>query len=329
MPLVDPFGRTITYLRVSVTDRCNLRCEYCMPPDVEFMERSHLLTYEEIVRFLRVAVPEGIRKVRLTGGEPLARRNLVGLVGQLAAIPGLKELALSTNGVLLAPHARELQQAGLQRINISLDSLQPERFAKITRFDRWHQVMQGIEAALAAGLDPVKVNVVVMKGVNDDEIGDFARWAKREPVHVRFIEYMPIGTFDAWERSRVMTRAEVMSQLTAAVDLVPLESDWATAGPADEFRILGGRGTVGFITAVTNEFCQRCNRIRLTSDGKLRGCLLSNGEVDLREPLRSGIGDEELRGLLLQCLRQKPEKHYINDEQQLERPTYAMHQLGG
>jgi cyclic pyranopterin phosphate synthase len=193
MPLIDPFGREITYLRVSVTDRCNLRCNYCMPPDVQFMPREHLLTFEEIYRFLRVAAPMGIRKVRLTGGEPLARHDFLELVRMIGSIPDIKELALSTNAVLFAPHAQRLKEYGLQRVNISLDTLRPERFQEITGFDRWRQVMDGIEAALNMGLHPVKINCVVVRGVNDDEIEDFVAWSRRDPVHIRFIEYMPVG----------------------------------------------------------------------------------------------------------------------------------------
>jgi cyclic pyranopterin phosphate synthase len=293
------------------------------------MDKSHLLTYEEITRFLRIAAREGIRKVRITGGEPLSRREIPRLIRGLADIPEINQLALSTNAVFLEHQAEELKQAGLHRVNISLDSLQPERFKKVTGFDRWHHVMRGIEAALRADLHPVKVNCVLVGGVNDDEIPDFVAWARREPVHIRFIEYMPVGTFDTWTRESVVSRDDVLERLRAEADLIPKERDRTTAGPAEEFTIRNGRGSVGLITAVTNEFCEQCNRIRLTSDGKLRGCLMSNGELDLQAILRSGASDDDVRNLLLECIRNKPEKHYINEEEKLERPAYQMHQMGG
>jgi cyclic pyranopterin phosphate synthase len=292
------------------------------------MPKAHLLTYDEIARFLRIAGPMGIRKVRLTGGEPLARRDLTELVRMIGAIPEITELALSTNAVLFAPHAEQLKRDGLHRVNISLDTLRRDRFQQITGFDRWQQVWDGIQTALAVGLHPVKVNAVLVRGINDDEVEDFVAWTRTTPVHVRFIEYMPVGTFDQWERAKVVPIGEVLERIRSIADLEPIERERATAGPADEWRVVGGAGSVGVITAVTSEFCEACNRIRLTSDGKLRGCLLSNGELDLRENMRAGIDDDGLRELLLECMRRKPEKHLINADD-MPAPAYQMHQMGG
>jgi cyclic pyranopterin phosphate synthase len=305
-----------------------------MPPDAEFLPRAELLSYEEIARVVRVAAGMGIRKVRLTGGEPLARRGLLELVGEIGSIPQIEDLALSTNGVLLARHARALKRLGLQRVNISLDSLRPERFAAITRFDRWRQVMDGIEAALEFGLRPVKINCVVIRGVNDDEIEDFIAWTLRAPVHVRFIEYMPIGVFEAWDRSRVVSLEEMRQRVEAVAEIEPIVRSAETSpGPAKEFRVRGGLGSVGFISALTCDFCADCNRVRLTSEGKLRGCLFSAGEVDLRGPLRAGIDDEVLRELLVECLRRKPESHLLNAPAGTAPPPEAtacvMHRTGG
>ncbi len=309
MGCVDRFNRDISYLRVSVTDRCNLRCVYCMPPDgVPWLPHANILRYEEIVRVVRVGASLGISKVRITGGEPLVRKGIASLVGMLAAIPGVDDLAMTTNGTLLAEHAQELADAGLHRVNMSLDTLRPERFRTITRCGALADVERGYRAAQEAGLTPIKFNMVLMRGVNDDEVVDFAQKTLSEAFHIRFIEEMPVGLSG---RARFMPISEAREQIEAAFG--PLEAVRLRAGngPASYYRIPGAEGTIGFISAVTNHFCYRCNRLRLTADGNLRPCLLSNEEIPLREPLRSGISDEELRSLFLSAVAAKPERHHL------------------
>jgi len=331
MALVDPFGRTITYLRVSVTDRCNLRCVYCTPSEsVEYAEREHLLTYEEILRVLRVVAREGVRKVRFTGGEPLVRRDVVEqLVIPAIEIPGVTETYISTNALLLERHADRLRETGLKGFNISLDSMHPETFRTLARREGLDDVMRAIHRVLDLKFPSVKLNAVVMRGINDSEIADFARLTLEHSVAMRFIEYMPIGTHEQWGRERVMPSAEVRARIEDIYGpLDRLEQDSATAGPARYWGIPGAPGKLGFISAVTEEFCAGCNRMRLTSDGKLRGCLISNGEVDLRSAFRAGATDDDIHELVLEAVRNKPEQHHINDGQ-YQAPTYSMMQLGG
>lgn len=331
MPLIDPFGRTITYLRVSVTDRCNFRCVYCTPSEmVEYAEREHLLTYEEILRFLRVAAPEGIRKVRITGGEPLVRRDVVEeLIVPAIEIDGVKEVYLSTNALLLERYARRLRETGLKGFNISLDTMREETFKLLARRDGLDEVRRAIDLVLDLGFPSVKLNMVVMKGINDDEIVEFARLTTKHNLAMRFIEYMPIGTHEQWGRDRVMPSAEVRMKIEEAFGPLDREDENnPTAGPARYWRIAGAPGKIGCISAVTEEFCAGCNRIRLTSDGKLRGCLISNGEVDLRGAFRAGATDDDIYELLMTCIRNKPEQHHINDGQYVA-PSYSMMQLGG
>ncbi|HKB36872.1 MAG TPA: GTP 3',8-cyclase MoaA, partial [Gemmataceae bacterium] len=270
--LIDTFGRQHNNLRISVTDRCNLRCTYCMPEDVVFMDRSALLTFEEITHFVRVAVPLGIDKVRLTGGEPLMRRDLPKLVRMLADIPGLRDLGLTTNGLLLAEHAQALYDAGLRRINVSLDTLSPERFKQLTRREGLERVLEGIHAAKRAGFDPVKVNAVSIRGVTEPEVVPLARFARQHGLEMRFIEYMPIGA-DHWERDKVYFAHEILEQIEREVGpLMPAE-DYDPRAPAMEFRYADGGGRIGIIASVSRPFCMSCNRLRLTAEGKLRNCL--------------------------------------------------------
>ncbi|MGB9690983.1 MAG: GTP 3',8-cyclase MoaA [Candidatus Sumerlaeaceae bacterium] len=329
--LVDRFGRRITYLRVSVTDRCNLHCSYCMPAGrPQWFEREKLLSFEEIYRIVRVAGELGIHKVRLTGGEPLLRTELAKLVAMLRPIEGLCELVMTTNATLLERFAQALKDAGLDRLNISLDSLHPEKFARITGSDKFHDVWRGIEAALAAGFAPIKINMVVIKGINDDEVVDFARLTTRYPFHVRFIEYMPIGANrDEWESSKVVSCAEIRERIARELPLVSAEDFSEVKGPERTFAVCEGKGCIGFISPVSDEFCAMCNRMRLTSDGKLRGCLMRNGELDLRAALRLGASDDELRHLLLEAVARKPEKHTINSPDFEYSDFYTMNRLGG
>ena len=305
----DGFGRTIDYLRLSVTDRCNLRCVYCLPQSApRFAPSPDLLSDDEIVALAGAFAGLGVSKIRLTGGEPLVRPGLPGLVRRLAAVPGVRDLSLSTNGVLLAGLARELKAAGLRRVNISLDTLDAGRFARIARFGDLKDVLAGIEAALAAGLDPVKLNVVVARGMNADEIGAFAALSEKRPLHIRFIELMPMGETGFFAPERRVPLAEMMA---GAEPLEPLSREEGPLGhgPARYYRRPGALGTVGFISALSCGFCGACNRVRLSSTGTLVPCLDGDEGVDLRAPLRAGAGGETLAALIRGAVRAKPEAH--------------------
>lgn len=305
--LIDSFGREHTYLRISVTDRCNLRCVYCMPHEgMEWRKKNELLTYEEILRIARVFVDMGINKIRLTGGEPMVRKNLEVLVEQLGALPDLKTLAMTTNGTLLADKAQCLKEAGISALNISLDTFRADRFLAIARRDDLHTVMRGIEAALEVGFDSLKINSVIMAGVNDDEILDFVDFAYDKRVNVRFIEYMPFKD-NQWTASGVVTYKDMLSIINTRYELEPIRSERSAV--AKDFCIVGGVGTVSFITSMSESFCSTCNRLRLTSDGSVKSCLFFPAEINLRDALRKGITDEELQSMILYSLSQKPEAH--------------------
>ncbi|QJA05801.1 GTP 3',8-cyclase MoaA [Thermosulfurimonas marina] len=300
--LKDRYGRRLRYLRVSVTDRCNFRCLYCSRDFSEWLPREDILSLEEIREVVAAAVSLGVERVRLTGGEPLVRRDFPHLVRMLSEIPGLRDLSLTTNGYRLAELARELKQAGLHRVNLSLDTLKAERFRELTGVDGLSRVLSGLEAALSVGLHPVKVNMVVMRGVNEDEILEMARLSLSEPLEVRFIEFMPVGPGVSWEEERFLPLAEIMERVR---ELGPLEEVPSQGGgPARVFRLPGARGRVGFIAAISRHFCDRCNRLRLTAEGRLRLCLFSEEEFDLRPYL--GRGPEVLREALLEAVRRKP-----------------------
>ncbi len=310
--LTDRFNRKIEYLRISITDRCNLRCRYCMPAEgIERIPHSSLLTFEEIVRVVDLYARLGISKVRLTGGEPLVRRGVVDLICRLGQIHGIHDLSLTTNGLLLESFAEPLFAAGLKRVNISLDSLRPERFHHITRRDAFRRVWAGIDKSLQLGFHPVKLNVVAMRGVNEDEIIDFARLTVNRPLHVRFIEYMPSGEGQAWKLDDVLTIDQIKARIEG---LMPLSEEHPEGfnGPATMYRWKGAKGRIGFISPVSRHFCERCNRLRLTSDGRLRTCLFSDDEVGLKEYLRNGSDDAKLAELLELALRKKPRGHIIN-----------------
>ena len=299
-------NRSINYLRLSVTDRCNLRCMYCMPEEgIDFLPHSEILSYEEMLHLVHVSVRSGIRKVRLTGGEPLVRRGFVPFLEKLSAIEELKEITLTTNGVLLKEFAAQIRHCGICRINISLDSLKPERFFHITRRDLFHKVWEGIEEAERLDFHPLKINVVAMKGINDDEVLDFARLTLDRPFHVRFIEWMPIGKSSRWTSERFITTEELRNRIETLGALEPVEHD-AMDGPAERYRIEGARGEVGFISAVSSHFCDTCNRLRLTAEGRLRGCLFSDKEIDVKTPLREGKGEDYLCELMKRAIDEKP-----------------------
>lgn len=328
--LSDGLGRTIDYLRLSITDRCNLRCVYCLPErSPRFVPGADLLTDDEIVTLMGAFAHLGVSKLRITGGEPLMRPALPALVRRLGRIPGITDISLSTNGVLLAPRAQELKAAGLSRVNVSLDTLDPVRFAEIARFGALADVLSGIEAALEAGLSPVKLNVVVARGMNDDEIGAFAALTEKRPLHVRFIELMPMGETGFFRAERRVTLGEMMA---SAAPLAPAADGERPVGygPARYYRRPGAAGTIGFISALSCGFCDACNRVRVSSSGTLIPCLDGDDGVDLRAPLRSGAGREELMSLIRGAVRAKPERH---DMQAKLEPLGAnprfMRQIGG
>ncbi len=331
-PLVDRFGRVHTDLRISVTDRCNLRCTYCMPEEVAFLPRGALLTYEEIARVARVAASRGVRTMRLTGGEPLVRRDLAVLVRQLVALPGIAEVALTTNGLLLADQAAALWQAGLTRLNVSLDSLREEVFKRVARRAGLDRVLAGLAAARRVGFTGIRINAVSIRDLTEEEIVPLARFCRAEGFHLRFIEFMPLDAEQGWSRRHVLSGAEVRGVLEAAVG--PLEPVGHgghgddPGQPAVDYRWADGGGLVGFIDPVTQPFCDRCDRLRLTADGQLRNCLFSTVEWDARELLRGGGDDAALAALLHDCVAAKRAAHGI-DAPDFARPVRAMYQIGG
>ena len=310
-PLTDAFRRPITYLRISVTDRCNLRCTYCMPEaGLPWIPKPDILTFEEIERVVRAAASVGVRSIRLTGGEPLVRRDLVELVARLAAIEGISDIALSTNGLLLAEHAAALAAAGLRRVNVSLDSLRPGRFEAIARRPGLERVLAGIEAAIEAGLAPLKLNCVVMRGQNDDELADFAALTRERPVFVRFIELMPVVENAAGQRDAYVSADEILERVRAIGRIEPSPGPGGN-GPARYFAFPGARGAVGVISPLSHDYCETCNRVRLTADGRLRLCLFGDHEIDLRGPLRAGAERADLAALFAGGMLIKPERHHL------------------
>ena len=305
----DAFGRRIEYLRVSVTDKCNLRCVYCMPVEgLPWLRREEILDYEEIAQIVRVMATMGLRRVRLTGGEPLVRRDIAELARMIAAVPGIDDLALSTNAVLLAPLADELRSSGVRRLNVSLDSLQPDRVDAIARRENClPAIMDGLDAAERVGFDPIKINVVVMRGRNDDEIAEFAELTREHPWHVRFIEVMPLGASLDVSMDEYVPAAEMLARVRAIGALEPDRGPGGN-GPARYFRFPGAPGTVGVITPMSHNYCDTCNRMRLTADGQLRPCLFGAIQTNLRDPLRAG---SDLRPLIEETLRIKPERHAL------------------
>ena len=326
--LVDGFGRVHTDLRISVTDRCNLRCSYCMPLDVTFKDRDELLRYEEIARVAAVAATLGIRTIRLTGGEPLMRRDLATLVGKLVAVPGIEDVAITTNGLLLEEQAEGLFRAGLSRLNVSLDSLREDVFEKIARRGGLDRVLAGLAAARRAGFRSIRVNAVSIRGLTEEEIVPLAEFCRREAFHLRFIEFMPLDAEEGWSKRQVLTGREVRGILERVVGPLVPEAAADAGQPAVDYRWADGGGRVGFIDPVSQPFCERCDRLRLTADGQFRNCLFSTTEWDARGVLRRGGDDNELAALLTACVAEKRAAHGI-DTPQFERPARAMYQIGG
>ena len=334
-PLVDPFGRRVRDLRISVTDRCNLRCRYCMPAEgLQWLPRDELLSFEEIARVARVCVERfGFGSIRLTGGEPTVRAHLPRLVAMLAALGPASgadgrgvDLSLTTNGVSLGLLAGDLRRAGLRRVNVSLDSLRPDRFLALTRRDSLDQVLEGVEAAVAAGFSPVKVNCVLVRGVNDDEIVDFAAFGREQGVTVRFIEFMPLDADQAWSADKVVPAAEVVAKIDAAFPLEPVVG--RGSAPAERFGYRDGRGEVGVIGSVTRSFCGSCDRVRLTAEGMFRNCLFAATETDLRAVLRGGGTDDDLASAIAADVGTKWAGHSIG-QVEFRRPSRSMSQIGG
>lgn len=328
-PLLDSFGRLHNNLRISVTDRCNIRCFYCMPEDnVKFEPRENLLTFEEIEHFARVAVTLGIRKLRITGGEPLVRKGLAKLIRKLVAIEGIEDLALTTNGVLLTQQAEELYDVGLRRINIHLDTLDRERFLKITRRDDLQKVLDGIELCRKLGYGPIKINAVAVKNLVEPDIVALARYGRERGIEIRYIEFMPLDAQGLWERGRVLLTDDMLALLTSEIGPLEETPDRDPRAPALEYRFKDGIGRVGFIASVSRPFCLNCNRIRLTSDGKLRYCLFAIDETDVRGLLRSGAPDSEIAAAVRSCVTDKWIGHQINS-QKFVPPPRPMYSIGG
>jgi cyclic pyranopterin phosphate synthase len=325
--LVDSFGRVHNNLRISVTDRCNIRCVYCMPENVDFMPREHLLSYEEIHRVVRVAATLGVNKIRLTGGEPLVRRDLPHLVEMIAAVPGINDVGITTNGILLAPIARQLRDAGLLRINVSLDTMDPGRFLALTRRTGLEKTLEGIQAAKEAGFDPIKLNAVAIKGTTEEDIIPLARYARENRLELRFIEYMPLDA-GAWERQKVLLAEEILETLTGKFGHLTPSANQDPRAPAQDYDYDDGVGRVGLIASVSRPFCMSCNRIRLTADGKLRNCLFAIEETDLRGLLREGASDQALAAALVGSVEGKWEGHQISSSRFIK-PERLMHSIGG
>lgn len=328
-PLVDSFGRVHSDLRISVTDRCNLRCFYCMPAEhVEFLPRAELLTFAEIERFVRVVVRQGIHKLRITGGEPLVRPNLPELVARLSRIPGVSDLALTTNGILLAEQAHTLRDAGLLRINVSLDTLDPDTFRRIARRDGLDRVLAGIFAARQAGFRKIRLNAVAIRNVTEADVVPLGEFARQHDLEMRFIEFMPLDAEGGWQTDQVLSGAAIRRLLEEAFGpLVPCATV-DPSQPAVDFAFADGKGRIGFINPVTQPFCGACNRLRLTAEGQVRNCLFSTAEWDARSLLRGGGSDEELAQLVRRCVGAKQPGHGINTDG-FARPPRAMYQIGG
>ncbi|ADU51526.1 GTP cyclohydrolase subunit MoaA [Thermaerobacter marianensis DSM 12885] len=328
-PLVDRFGRVVRKLRISLTDRCNFRCVYCMPEgDIPWIPSEEILTFDEIERVVRICAAMGVEKLRLTGGEPLLRPGVEELTARLVRVPGIRSVSMTTNGFLLPEKAAALKAAGLSGINISLDSLDRDRFRQLTRRDQLDRVLEGIAAAAAAGLQPIKINAVVMRGINDGEVETFLRWAREQPVDltVRFIEFMPLDGSNVWTRDLVYTAAEILEQARRIGPVEPVHND--PADPARLYRFADGRGTFGIIASVSQPFCASCDRIRLTADGKIRNCLFAVEEFDLRELLRGGAGDETVAAAIRRAVWVKWRGHLIN-QKGFVKPQRAMYAIGG
>ncbi|MDQ6665077.1 MAG: GTP 3',8-cyclase MoaA [Acidobacteriota bacterium] len=328
-PLVDSFGRVHDNLRISVTDRCNIRCFYCMPEDgVKFMGREEILSFEEMERVARVAASLGVTKLRITGGEPLVRKDLPVLIAKLVRIPGIHDIAMTTNGVLLAKHGRELYDAGLRRLNVHLDTLDHERFLKITRRDDLDKVLEGIAICREMGFGPIKINVVAVKNLIEPDIVPMARYCRENAIEPRFIEFMPLDAQQLWDRRKVLLADDIIETLSREISPLVAIPDADPRAPATEYRYADGGGRVGFIASVSKPFCMNCNRLRLTSDGKLRYCLFAIDETDVKGLLRRNASDEELAAAIRGNVREKWLGHEINSAKFVA-PPRPMYQIGG
>ena len=326
--LVDGLGRTIVNLRISGTDRCNFRCTYCMPADnVEFMSRDKLLTFEEITRISRIGAGMGIKRLRLTGGEPLMRKDLPTLVSMLTQIEGIDDVAMTTNAFFLKEHAKALKEAGLKRLNISLDALDPEKFRDVNRRDCLKEVLEGMRVSAEIGFKSIKVNAVAMKNFSETEIMRLIEMGRSDGFEIRFIEFMPLDSDQIWERDKVLFGHEILDIIRKKYELIPIENS-LEIGPASEYNFADGKGRIGIITAVSNPFCDHCNRIRMTADGKLRTCLFSADETNLKELIRGKASDEDIVKAIEDAVLVKEPGHKINLDD-FERPQRAMHAIGG
>jgi len=324
--LVDRYNRELNYLRISITDRCNLRCFYCMPSKkIDLIPRSDTLRYEEILRITRLAVNYGMKKIRITGGEPLVRKGVIKFIKSLSEIDGIEDMSLTTNGILLKEHAQGLVEAGLKRVNVSMDSLNPRKYMQITGGDCLAQVWDGIRETERVGLTPVKINTVVIKGVNDDEIIDFAKITLDKPYKIRFIEFMPTAMIDSWSEERFLPSIKIREIIERFEKLYPV-TEQRDSKPARGFRFKNGVGDIGFISPISHHFCSTCNRMRLTADGKLRPCLFSDTEIDIKRLLRNNATDKELIDVLKIGASKKSKGHKIREEifQKCNRPMSAI-----
>ncbi len=323
--LIDNFNRVINYLRISITDRCNLRCKYCVNENLKFNPHDEILRYEEIIRLVRLGAELGFKKVRLTGGEPLIRKGIEYLLNEISHTKGIEDLALTTNGVFLGEKINELKQAGLKRVNISLDSLKRDRYEYITGVDAIDKVFKGIEMAIREGLHPIKINTVIIKGFNDDEIIDFASLAEKWAIHIRFIEFMPFGDPELWGPSKIVSSKEVEDIIRTVYELEPTEN--RHKGPARMFKLKGGKGEIGFISPVSTHICSECNRIRLTSDGNIMPCLFSDIKYDVKRLLRANASDEEVKAFIKNADQEKPHRKY--ELGQIKKCQRSLRNIGG
>ena len=325
--LKDRLGRRAEKLRISVTDRCNLRCRYCMPAErVRWLDRKEILTFAEITRLVRIFTRLGVRRVRLTGGEPLLRRGLVQLVRSIAAVPQVESLGITTNGVLMERYLEPLYQAGVRHLNVSLDTLKPEKYRRLVRYDGLSAVLRGIRRAQQVGFHPVKVNTVALKGVNDEEILDLLEWSMREGVILRFIEYMPLDGDRRWAREEVLTEREILERITRRYRVIRVERK--CSNPATRYRVQETGAEFGIIPSVTRPFCESCNRVRITAEGAFRTCLFAHEETDLKGPLRRGASDEEIARIIRAAVLEKWEGHRIGTRE-FQAPARTMHAIGG
>ncbi|MED5354133.1 MAG: GTP 3',8-cyclase MoaA [Nitrospinota bacterium] len=326
--LIDGMGRTIVNLRISVTDRCNFRCTYCMPADnVEFMDRSNLLSFEEIKRVAQIVSSMGINRLRLTGGEPLMRKNLPALIKMLDEVDGIDDIAMTTNAYFLKDQAQSLKDAGLKRLNVSLDALDPDKFRDVNRRDCLQSVLDGLDTARKVGFKSIKINAVAVRNFSETEIMSLIEMGRSDGFEIRFIEFMPLDSDKVWERDKVLFGHEIVDMIKENYELVPIDNS-LEIGPASEYNFADGKGKIGIITAVSNPFCDHCNRIRMTADGKLRTCLFSTEETNLKELIRAGATDQAIIETINQAVLVKEPGHKINLDD-FERPTRAMHAIGG